>query len=113
MNKKPMYQRIIELLDFADEIGDLIQQDDFDKNSYFMTLIYVEDILDKYGRGLAPQSARDAMLTEEQVSELRKHLNARLDALRIRIRNFSQAYDFDEAIAERSRGMLRDWSKRD
>jgi hypothetical protein len=108
-----MYQRIIELLDFADEISDLIQQDDFDKNSYFMTLVYVEDILDKYGRGLASQSARDTALTEEQTSEIRKHLNARLDALRLRIRNFSQFYNFDDAITERSQGMLRDWGKRD
>jgi hypothetical protein len=108
-----MYQRMIELLDFADEIGDLIRQDDFDKNSYFMTLIYVEDILDKYGRGIASHSARDTALTEEQISEIRKHLNARLDALRSRIRNFSQAYNFDDVITERSQGMLRDWSKRD
>ena len=107
-----MYQRMIELLDFADEIGDLIQQDDFDKNSYFMTLVYVEDILDKYGRGLASQSARDTALTEEQTSEIRKHLNARLDALRLRIRNFSQAYDFDEILTERGQFMLRDWRKR-
>jgi hypothetical protein len=107
-----MYQRIIELLDFADEISSLIRQDDFDKNSYFMTLVYVEDILDKYGRGLASQSARDAALTEEQTAEIRKYLNMRLDELRLRIRDYSQTYDFDEVIAERSRGMLRDWSKR-
>lgn len=107
-----MYQYMIELLDFADEIDNLIQPDDFDKNSYFMTLVYVEDILDKYGRGLASQSARQAALTEEQVTAIRQHLNMRLDALRLRIRAHSQAYDFGEVMAERGRGMLRDWSKR-
>lgn len=107
-----MYQHMIELLDFADEIGDLIQQDGFDKNSYFMTLVYVEDILDKYGRGLAFQSAHEYGLTEEQVSETRINLNARLEALRASIRNFSQMYDFDEVLVERGRGMFRDWQKK-
>ena len=108
-----MYQRMIELLDFADEISDMIQSDDSDRNSYFMTLIYVEDILDKYGRGLASQSAHDFALAEEQITEIRVYLNTRLEALRSRIRDLSQTYDFDEVITERGQGMLRDWRKRD
>ena len=106
-----MHQRLVELLDFADEITGLVQKNEFDKNSYFMTLIYVEDILDKYGLGLASDSAREDGLTEEQVSEIRVLLNTRLEVLRATIRNFSQTYDFDKTISERGKEMLRDWHK--
>jgi len=112
MNTKPMYQYMAELLDFAEEISARIHQDEFENESYFMTLIYIEDILDKYGRGLASRSARDRGLTKEQILTVRIDLNTRLEALRAKIRNLSQAYDFDQAMTERAQSIIRDWQKR-
>lgn len=108
-----MYEYMSDLLDFAEQVGAMIQQDEFENNSYFMTLVYVEDILDKYGRGLASQSAREAGYTDEQVSVIRRDLNTRLETLRAQIRNLSQLYNFDQAMIERSQSMIRDWRKKD
>ena len=108
-----MYLYMSELLDFAEQVSTRIQQDEYENNSYFMTLVYVEDILDKYGRGLASQSAREAGLTEEQISAIRRDLNTRLEKLRDQIRNLSQVYNFDQAMIERSQSMIRDWQKKD
>jgi len=108
-----MYLYMSDLLDFAEQVSTRIQQDEFDNNSYFMTLVYVEDILDKYGRGLASQSAREAGFAEEQILAIRRDLNIRLETLRAQIRDLSQLYNFDQAMVERSQSMIKDWQKKD
>lgn len=110
MTEKPMYQYIFEMLDYADRIAALIQPGEYDNENYFMTLIYIEDILDKYGRGIAYQGASGG---EDSDGHDRLVLaTKRMDLLREQIRHFSQMYDFDEAIKDRGDSMYRNWHKR-
>jgi hypothetical protein len=111
MNSKPLYQHFTDLLDFSEEISALIQPGEPEINSYFMTLVYIEDILDKYGRGLASQSVRQAGFTEEQISTYRSGLNQRLEMLRARIRSLSQSYNFDQVLLEKGQTMVKEWQK--
>jgi len=54
---KPLYQYIFDMLNYAEELTKHISPDEPDSSNYFMTLVYIEDILNKYGRGLVRQSA--------------------------------------------------------
>lgn len=111
MNEKPLYQYIFEMLDYADRIAALIQPGQRDNENYFMTLIYIEDILDKYGRSIA---YHDSSENGDDVDGHDRLVLAtkRMDLLREQIRYFSQAYDFDEVIQVRGEGMYRNWHRR-
>lgn len=108
---KPLYQYIFDLLDYADAIAERISPSEPEKNNYFMTLVYIEDILDKYGRGLVVQSSREAGEDEADSRELLKRANQQMDALRKKIRLYSQQYDFDEVLSSRGKLMYEDWHK--
>lgn len=108
MEEKPLYKYIFDMLDYAEIISTKIKPGDHDNNNYFMTLVYVEDILDKYGRGLVIDSANES---GQDGSELLKLANERMDKLRKTIRNLSQVYDFDEILINRGKGLYQDWHK--
>ena len=108
-NKKPMYEYIDDLLDYSDELIALIQPENFENPNYFMSLIYIEDILDKYGRGLVSKSANEDGLDGHA---LLVKANRRMDELRKSIRSLSEAHDFDDIIKERATQMVTNWVKR-
>ena len=91
-----------ELLDFADEISQLIPEADSDRFNYFMTLIYIEDILDKYGRG--PMFQEDPEAKTEAIR--------RMDLLRGKIREYSETYNFDDNLKQRTDNIFLDWRRR-
>lgn len=111
MNQKFLFQYIFEMLDYGDEISKLIQPDGRDNDSYFMTLVYIERILDNYGRGLVRQSARAVGYDDQQVNALVSEANVRMDILRKAIRAYSQMYNFDDSLKTWGEGMYRDWHK--
>ena len=111
MDTKPLYQYIFDLLDYADELAKLILSGGQDNNNYFMTLVYIEDILDKYGRGLVLDSAKEYVPQGVDPSGLLKIATQRMDALRKTIRIYAQQYDFDETLKARGESMYQDWHK--
>ncbi|HVV25720.1 MAG TPA: hypothetical protein VHC21_01675 [Candidatus Saccharimonadales bacterium] len=111
MNDKPLGQYVIDLLDYADAIADRIAPSEPDKSSYFMTLVYIEDVLDTYGRGLLWDLYRATGKDEDESRALKGHINQRVEALRHQIRLFSQQYDFDETLKSRGESMYQDWHK--
>ncbi|HSX35358.1 MAG TPA: hypothetical protein VLH84_00315 [Patescibacteria group bacterium] len=109
MNTRPLFEQVLGLLDFANDIASKITTDEHDKNSYFMTLVYVEDILDIYGRMLIMRSASESGVSEAGISDLSRSANERLNKLRGQIRQFSQQYDFDDVLKSKGESMYRDW----
>lgn len=111
MDEKPLYAHIFNLLDYADVVYPLITADAQDKEGYFMTLVFIERVLDNYGRGFVSVSARDSGMHEEYVKEMLHLANRRMDELRANIRKLSQIYDFDETLHEWGAEMYRNWHK--
>lgn len=108
MNEKPLYQYVFDMLDYADAISVKITPEEYDKNNYFMTLVYVEDILDKYARGLVRESAAES---GQDGSAYLKLATERMDRLRKVIRRLSQTYDFDEILSKKGESFYLDWHK--
>lgn len=107
MSVKNIAQYIFDLLDYAEEINKLIEPGN-DNANYFMTLVYIEDILDKYGRSfMSDYSAVEGV----DIRQLSSVVNQKLNILRGNIRKHSQLYDFDQVIQQRGESMLKDWRK--
>ena len=56
MNEKPPYKYIFDMLDYADAISVNVTSGEYNEIITLWHLIYVEDVLDKYARGLVCQS---------------------------------------------------------
>lgn len=102
---------LLELFDYADYIADRIQPNSLDNSSYFLTLVYIEDIMDAYGRGLIYRSLKNS--DEVKASATQSEAVQRLELLRGRIRSLSQQYDFDDTLTHCGKGMYQDWHKLD
>ena len=101
MREKPYIEN---LLDFADEVARRMDGlDDFFRPSYLMSLVYVEDILDKYGR--VPE-----WIGEDP--EYRAYIVERMEQLRSIINSYSQMDEFQEAKRMKAEQFNRDWSKK-
>lgn len=111
MNTTPLYQKLLNQFDLADELQARIQQDDPDAGLYFRTLVSIESMFDTYARGLVRQSAIEAGKSEEEASKLLKDANTRLAGLRITIRKLSQVHDFDNVLKEMGDRAYQDWHK--
>lgn len=111
MNTPPLYQKLLNQFDLADDLQDRIQRDDPDASLYFRTLVSIESMFDTYARGLVKQSAIEAGNSDDEASALAKEANARLAELRIKIRKLSQAHDFDEVLKEMGDQAYKDWHK--
>lgn len=110
MNKKPIYEYIFDLLDYADDLAELIPSvDNYERNQYFVTLVYIEDILDIYGRGLVLHSANDH--EEGTGRELMSKATKRMDELRGKIHNLMHLYEFDPSLDEASKRIATRWRK--
>lgn len=111
MNTTPLYQKLLNQFDLADDLQNRIKQDDPDVSLYFRTLVNIESMFDTYARGLVRQSAIEAGKSDDEASELMKAANTRMDELRINIRKLSQAHDFDEVLKEMGDRAYQDWHK--
>ena len=109
MESKPMYQYIFDMLEYADKIATLIQPGNSDNGNYFMTLIYIEDILDKYGRGLVFTSANEI---GEDGHELMIAATQRMDHLRATLHDLMITGQYNDVLETRCRTMVRDWTLR-
>ena len=107
---KPDYQYIFDLLDFAESLLERIDVSllNGDARNYFMTATYVEDILDKYGRGMVRQSAEDSGLNGSEHLHL---ATARMENLRRQLRILAQKGDFDEVLESRGNELYQNWHK--
>lgn len=110
MNKQP-YEHIFNLLDFADELAGRIKPGNPDNGNYFMTLVYVEDILDKFGRGFVLTTVQESGRSNDEADNLMHQATTRMDSLRQTIRQFAQLYDFDEVLDNKAKQLKREWHK--
>lgn len=111
MNTPPLYQKLLNQFDLADELQARIQQDDSDAGLYFRTLVNIESMFDTYARGLVRQSAIEEGKSDDEASELMKMANTKLAELRITIRKLSQAHDFDGVLKDMGEQAYKDWHK--
>ena len=111
MNNKPLYEDIFNLLDFAERLVPLVDNDEDDRNNYFMTLIYIEDVIDSYGRSMVNRSSIEAGVDSEKNTELRNEANQRLKALRDNISEFTKKYDFNSTLESHAHDLVKTWSK--
>lgn len=108
---KESYRYIFDLLDFADDIIAQISPEDADKEMHFMTLVYIEDILDKYGRGLVVESGRATGLSEDDIANLKYSANERMDAMRKTLAELVKQHDFDSTLDGKIEQFKREWRK--
>jgi hypothetical protein len=109
----PLYQYIFNLLDFGDELfKQLADCDDYDRNNYILILIYIEDILDKGGRAIVSQSARQHLGSFEEGQKMKIEATKRMDMLRGQLNQLVATYDLDEIIKGRSAAIFQRWQRR-
>ena len=115
MNNEPTYKKIINLLDFADELIPLADPggpEYMDANPIFMTPVHIEEVLDTYGRGMAHRSMVDTGVDSDQIAEASSSINKRLNELRNHIRELAQKHDFDQALKDSAEEAFKNWHKR-
>ncbi len=105
------YEHVFNLLNFADELTGRIKPGNPDNDNYFMTLVYVEDILDKYGRDFVLRAAQESGHSADEASAMMHQAAARMDSLRQTISSFAQLYDFNEVLDSKAKQFKREWHK--
>jgi hypothetical protein len=115
MNLKQLYDFLFSLYDYADYLADNISPENMDNNSYFMSLIYIEEMMDSYGRGLIHRTALSINASDtESLAEAHR----RIDLLRKRIRDLRSRYDFNgtssgkDVVQYKLEKITRDYGKR-
>ncbi len=91
-----------QLIAFGDEIVRRLELEPQERDNYFMTLVYIEDILDKYGRGSAWIGADQSH---------RMMVNKKMNDIRGVIRKYSQDYNFDEVLRAKGEQIYRGWHR--
>jgi hypothetical protein len=109
MNNAQLHDFLFDLYDFADTIAAKIQPGEPENNSYFMTLVYIEDIMDKYGRGLVLDAAQTADPPTTDPQALLRTANERLNQLRERIETLAREYNMGETITARAQQLAARW----
>ncbi len=117
MDPKQLHDFLFSLYDYADYLADTISsQNDTDyNNSYYMSLLYIEDMMDKEGRMLIRRAA-DQITGDGHDSLSEAH--HRLDLLRKRISDLRKEYSFIESasgrdiVEVRTESLVRDWSNK-
>ena len=115
MNNEPTYKKIINLLDFAEELiplADPVGPEYMDANPIFMTLVHIEEVLDTYGRGMAHRSMVDTGVDSDQIAEASSSINKRINELRNHIRELAQTHNFDQALKDSAEEAYKNWHKR-
>lgn len=107
MKGKQLHDFLFALFDYADTIAEMIQpetqgsagereQAHYANTRYFLTLVYVEWIFDKYARETLYVAAKES--GELDPSATLQEANRRLDLLRQRLDHLTHEYDFDADI---------------
>lgn len=113
MDMKPLHQHIYDLLDFSDSLQALMQEspDERDNFNYLTTLIYIEDVLDKYGRGFAHVENNHRGSEEVDTREFNSRVTSRMDELRRFIRTYIDANPaVKDEIKRRMSHVASDWA---
>lgn len=108
MDSKKLHDFLFQLFDYADYLVEEINPNNPDNNNYFMSLIYIEDMMDKYGRGLISKTGRE--LNPEDTESL-EDAHRRIDYLREKINLLKDIYDFNGVVSKRSDSLIRDWDR--
>lgn len=106
MSPKELYDFLFKLYDYADYLAEEIKPGNYDNKNYYMSMIYIEEIMDSYGRGLINSAAHQ--LDENDRDSLRE-AHKRIDALRQKIYDLKQSYDFEDVVAGKTEKLTRDW----
>lgn len=109
MNEKALHEHIINLLDYAERLIGLIEEDENDRDNYFITLVYIEDIIDTYGRSMVHRSIIDSDIDDD--GSTKDQVNKRLDELRSNIKSLVEKYDFNDALQSHTHKLMDTWSK--
>lgn len=109
MDQKQLYDFLFELYDYADYLADRIQPNNPDNNNYFMSLIYIEEMMDAYGRGLINEAAHEI---DQNDRDSLKEAHRRIDLLRQRINELRSTFAFDDVVTGKTQKLLRDWGPR-
>lgn len=91
---------MLNLVRFAEELVSRIENldpDDLDSGSYFMTLVYLEDIFDKYGRSY------------EWCGKSRGDVTREMDRIRSMLAQYKITPDFQAAKASKIEQFQREW----
>lgn len=108
MDSKKLYDFLFQLFDYADYLVEEINPNNPDNNNYFISLVYIEDIMDKYGRGLISKTGRE--LNPEDTESL-EEAHRKIDFLRKKINALKTAYDFNGVVINRTESLIRDWDR--
>lgn len=108
MGSKNVHVFLFQLYDYADYLAGKIQPGNSDNGNYFISLLYIEEMMDSYGRSLICASAKDAGADE---SAALSEAHRRIDLLRGRIQSLYQEFDFDEILERKTEKLLRDWHR--
>lgn len=112
MQGKELHDFLFQLYDYADQLGDKIQPGAHDNGSYFMMMVFIEKYFDSIGRfdiKQAAEAANDPSIDPQQSLSL---AHQRIDALRSRIAQLVEQYDFDPTLDHLSQNFAIDWHKR-
>jgi hypothetical protein len=109
MHGKKVYDFLFDLYDYADYIAGEIQPGNADNASYFMTLIYIEDIMDTYGRGLIHTTAINSADPGIDPSEALHEAHRRIDLLRERILSLKTEYNLGATVQQFTDKINRNW----
>lgn len=107
MDQKQLYDFLFRLYDYADHLADSIKPNNPDNNNFYISLIYIEEMMDSYGRGLINETAHQ--INQNDRDSL-KEAHRRIDLLRQRINQLRDEFDFDDVVTGKTEKLLRDWS---
>lgn len=113
MNNTELINFLFQLYDYADYLAQNIRPENnpIDNNNYFMSLIYIEEMMDSYGRGLIMKAAHD----DENYEQYRDEAHRRIGILRSKITELRNTYEFTDTtrgldvIQYKTEKLLRDW----
>jgi hypothetical protein len=108
MQPKELHDFLFKLYDYADYlIAELTKGNCSDANVYIASLVYIEDMMDTYGRSLVSQSM--ITLGADQGESLAE-AHRRIDHLRQDMMQLRKEYDFNNAIEQAEKRLSRNWA---
>jgi hypothetical protein len=112
MNNKEIIAYIFSTYDFADVLVKKIQNEEETENRqhFFLTLLYIEKIMDVYGRELIVRNAHEIQDASIDPDALLTEAHKRIDALRKHIHTFLDTREFTSTFQESGTAITRNWS---